>query len=257
MISPVRRTAKVLALIAVTLGLVAAPAGASTIDIGKVRGWWPMNEGRGQTIYDWSGYGNHGTLGSTPGSDANDPAWIKGIFYGSALNFGGDDFVSIANSASLQPQQFTISLWVRAPQSPGQFKYLLAKGSDACYAASWGMWTGTNGGLEFYVFDGNNFVRSNSAVNGIWDGKWHNVTGTWDGTTATLFLDGKSTGLGQSGTGPVYSIPDGTATFGGYRGSCDLLFTGDIDQVMLFDKVLPIEQIWDRFGFILNKPTLG
>jgi hypothetical protein len=257
MISPVRRTAKVLALIAVTLGLVAAPAGASTIDIGKVRGWWPLNEGRGQTIYDWSGYGNHGTLGSTPGVDANDPAWIKGIFYGSALNFGGDDFVSIPNSASLQPQQFTISLWVRAPQSPGQFKYLLAKGSDACYAASWGMWTGTNGGLEFYVFDGNNFVRSNSAVNGIWDGKWHNVTGTWDGTRATLFLDGKSTGLGQSGTGPVYSIPDGTATFGGYRGSCDLLFTGDIDQVMLFDKVLPIEQIWDRFGFILNKPTLG
>jgi len=38
---------------------------------------------------------------------------------------------------------------------------------------------------------------------------------------------------------------------------CDLLFTGDIDQVMLFDKVLPIKQIWDRFGFILNKPTLG
>ncbi len=41
----VRRTAKVLALIAVTLGLVAAPAGASTLDIGKVRGWWPMNGG--------------------------------------------------------------------------------------------------------------------------------------------------------------------------------------------------------------------
>jgi len=54
-----------------------------------------------------------------------------------------------------------------------------------------------------------------------------------------------------------YDQPDGTATFGGYRGSCDLLFTGDIDQVMLFDKVLPIKQIWDRFGFILNKPTLG
>ena len=257
MIPSVRRTAKVLVPIMVTLGLVAAPAGASTIDIGKVRGWWPMNEGRGQTIYDWSGNGNHGTLGSTPAADANDPAWIKGIFYGSALNFGGDDFVSIPNSTSLQPSKFTISLWVRAPQSPGQFKYLLAKGSNACVAASWGLWTASNGGLEFYVFDGNNFVRSNGVVNGIWDGKWHNVSATWDGTTATLFIDGKSTGQGMSGTGPVYGIPDGTATFGGYRGSCDLLFTGDIDQVMLFDKVLPIELIWDRFGFILNQPTLG
>jgi len=253
----VRRTAKVLALTAVTMGIVAVPAGATTPEIGKIRGWWPMNEGRGQIIYDWSGQGNHGTLGSTPGADANDPSWIKGIFYGSALNFGGDDFVTIPNDTSLQPTKFTVSLWTRAPQSPGQFAYLLAKGSNACVSASWGLWTASNGGLEFYVYDGNNFIRSNSIVNGIWDGKWHNVSATWDGTTATLFVDGKSTGLGQSGTGPVYNIPDGTATFGGYRGSCDLLFTGDIDQVMLFDKVLPIEQIWDRFGFILNKPTLG
>lgn len=251
------RTFKVLLPLVAILGLMAAPTGAFALDIGKVRGWWPMNEGRGQTIYDWSGQGNHGTLGSTPGADANDPAWVKGIFYGSALNFGGDDFVTIPNDNSLQPSKFTVSLWVRAPQSPGQFKYLLAKGSNACVSASWGLWTASNGGLEFYVFDGNNFVRSNSVVNGIWDGRWHNVSATWDGSKATLFIDGKSTGPGSTGTGPVYNIPDGTTTFGGYRGSCDLLFTGDIDQVMLFDSVLPIELIWDRFGFILNKPTLG
>ena len=257
MTSSARRTAKVLAPLAVTLGLLAAPAGASAYDVGKVRGWWPLNEGRGQTAYDWSGHRNHGMLGSTPGADTNDPKWIKGIFWGTGLSFGGDDFIQIRDSNALEPATFTISLWTRAPQSPGQFKYLLAKGSNACVAASWGLWTASNGGLEFYVFDGNNFVRSNSVVNGIWDGKWHNVSATWDGTTATLFIDGKSTGLGQSGTGPVYNLPDGTATFGGYRGSCDLLFTGDIDQVMLFDKVLPIEQIWARYGYILGHPTRG
>jgi hypothetical protein len=257
MIPYVRRTAKVLAPIVVMLGLVASPAGASSFDIGKVRGWWPMNEGRGQTVHDWSGFGNHGTLGSTPGVDANDPSWIKGIFWGSALNFSGDDFVTVPSSNSLQPSKFTVSLWVRAPQSPGPFKYLLAKGSDACVAASWGVWTSSNGGLEFYVFDGNNLIRSNSVVDGIWDGRWHNVSATWDGSTPTLFIDGNSTGAGQSGTGPTYGVPDGTGTFGGYHGSCDLLFTGDIDQVMLFDRVLPIERIWDRFGWILNRPTTG
>jgi hypothetical protein len=258
MIPSVRRTAKVLALILVTLGLVAAPAGASTLDIGKVRGWWPMNEGRGQTVYDWSGHGNHGTLGSTPGVDANDPAWIKGIFWGSALNFSGDDFVSIPNATSLQPNQFTISMWTRAPQSPGQFKYLLAKGSNQCVAASYGIWTASSGGIEFYVWNGHDLVRAAGTANAIWDGRWHNVSATYDGVQAKLYLDGKDLGSVPGSPDPIkYDQPDGTASIGGYRGSCDLLFNGDIDQVMMFDKVLPITQIWDRFGFILNKPTLG
>ena len=51
-----------------------------------------MNEGKGQSVRDWSGNGNHGFLGSTPAADANDPAWVKGIFFGSALNFSGDDY---------------------------------------------------------------------------------------------------------------------------------------------------------------------
>jgi len=259
--STVRRTAKVLAPILVTLGLVATPAQATGIDVGKVRGWWPMNEGRGQTVYDWSGNRNHGTLGSTPVADANDPTWIKGIWWGSALNFGGDDFVSIPASTSLQPTKFTISLWTRAGQSPGQFSYLLAKGSNQCVSASYGLWTASNGGLEFYVWNGSGLVRSNSILaDKIWDGRWHNVSATWDGASATMFVDGKSTGQGSgpSSTPIDYGDqPDGTATFGSYRGSCDLLFNGDIDQVMMFDKVLPIEYIWSRFGSILGQPTIG
>jgi hypothetical protein len=254
--SPVRRTMNVLAPLLVTLGLVAAPAQATGIDIGKVRGWWPMNEGKGQTIYDWSGYRNHGTLGSTPGVDANDPTWIKGIFWGSALNFSGDDFVSIPASSSLAPTKFTVSMWTRSPQSPGQFKYLLAKGSNACVSASWGLWTSSAGGLEFYVWNGNDLVRSN-AQQEVWDGRWHNISATWDGSRATLFIDGKSQGSSSASTPINYTAPDGTTTIGGYRGTCDLLFNGDIDQVMLFDKVLPIEFIWDRFGSILGQPTIG
>jgi hypothetical protein len=253
-----RRTAKVLAPLVATLGLLAAPAGAFAIDFGKVRGWWPLNEGKGQTVYDWSGYRNHGTLGSTAGVDANDPSWIKGIFWGSALNFGGDDFVQIPNSTALAPQQFTISLWTRAPQSPGQFKYLLAKGSNECVAASYGIWTASSGGIEFYVWNGHDLVRAGGTANGVWDGRWHNVTATYDGTSARLFLDGKNLGEPPGSPDPIqYDQPDGTATLGGYRGSCDLLFSGDIDQVMMFDKVLPIEQIWARWGFILGKPTIG
>jgi hypothetical protein len=257
----IRRTARVLSPLLATLGLLLAiPASApASFDLPKVKGWWPLNEGRGQVANDWSGNRNHGQLGSTPSVDSNDPTWIKGIFWGSGLNFDGDDFVAIKDSTSLKPQRFTLSLWARAPQSPGPFTYLIAKGSSACTAASYGIWTGSHGGIDFYVWNGGDMVRAAGTPNGIWDGKWHNISATWDGTNARLYIDGVS--LGETPGRPTDiaydSQPDGTTSFGGYRGSCDLMFSGDIDQVMLFDRPLPIEEIWDRWGFILNKPTLG
>ena len=253
-----RRTFRVLAPVTAAVGLMLAPAAASATDFGTVKGLWPLNEGKGQTVRDWSGYGNHGILGSTTGADLNDPSWIKGIWFGSGLNFGGDDFIQIPTDKSMEPKKFTLSLWTRAPQSPGPFSYLVAKGSTQCISASYGLWTASNGGIEFYIFDGANLVRSNSAPSeAIWDGKWHNLTATYDGSKARLYIDGKSTGEPVGSPNPiVYDQADGTATIGGYRGSCDLLFTGDLDQVTLFDKVLPVEQIWARFGWLLGNPTL-
>jgi hypothetical protein len=256
----VPRTATVLSTLAAGLAVLALPAGAfAATDFGRLAGWWPLSEGRGQTAYDLSGNGNHGTLGSTPGVDANDPTWIKGIFWGNALRFDGGDFVKIPDSPALEPKQFTISLWTRAAANPGAFKYLIAKGSSGCFGASYAITTDQGGGLFFYVFNGSDWVRSGGvAPETIWDGRWHNISATWDGSAATMFVDGKSTGTPPgSSQGASYNLPDRTTTLGGYLGSCQLLFTGDLDQVMIFDKVLPVEDIWAKFGFILGKPTLG
>src|SRR3954466_15589104 len=100
---------------------LALPAAAGAADFPLV-GWWPMNEGSGQVVRDWSGRGNNGVLGSTPVVDVNDPSWIKGVFVGSALRFGGDDFVTIPGNSALEQQKLTVAAWVRGSGSPGQFK---------------------------------------------------------------------------------------------------------------------------------------
>jgi hypothetical protein len=40
-------------------------------------GYWDFDEGEGQIVYDLSGNGNNGRLGSTPDVDGSDPAWIE------------------------------------------------------------------------------------------------------------------------------------------------------------------------------------
>ncbi len=142
-----------------------------------------MNERSGQTVHDWSGNGNHGMLGSTPGVDANDPTWIRGVFgIGSALRFDGDDVVSTPDDDALRPERVTVSAWVRNAGGPGPFRYLVAKGADGCEASSFALYTTEAGLLAFYVYDGTDWVRSAEAAATMWDGGWHHVAGSYDGT---------------------------------------------------------------------------
>jgi hypothetical protein len=213
--------------------------------------YWPLNEGRGQVVRDWSGHNNNGQLGSTAGVDANDPSWIRGLFFwSSALHFDGDDFVTIPDSTSLEPKEMTVSAWFRGTGSPGRFRYLVAKGSNLCQNASYGLYTGTGGGIAFYVssLDYGGWTRSPEAPDSVWDGKWHNASGTWDGRTVRLFIDGKEIGTGsQTTTPPDYGTPSGNGSIGGYGGgTCDLALVGDLDEVSIWSKALPVSDIWKR-----------
>jgi hypothetical protein len=252
------RQLRVLLISAAAAALLVLPSTASAAGDFPLRGWWPLNEGKGQTIKDWSGKGNHGYLGSTPTADANDPTWVKGIFFGTGLNFNGNQFATIPNDDSLEPAALTVGAWVRAPNSPGTFKYVLAKGGDACVTASYGLQTGFHGGLEFYIWDGG-AQRWSGNVNAaqIWDGKWHHVAGTFDGREVKLFVDGNLVPGGSTQTADIdYTLPTTPdATLGGYRGTCDLLFTGDVDELHVWSQALPVDQIWDRWGWLLGYPN--
>ena len=236
---------------------LALPGAASAATDFPLRAWWPLAEGKGQVIRDWSGRGHDGFLGETAGVDTHDPSWVRGVLFGSALRFDGvDDYAQVPDSADLHPQQLTVSLWFRGTGSPGTYRYLLARGGQDCTASSYGLETDFNGGLTFYVWDGGERHRSSEAGTDIWDGKWHNAAGTWDGTTARLFIDGKETAGSGNFPGTIdYSGPTGNTVIGAYHAGCDLLFTGDIDQVMIWSTPLPVADVWKVFSTVFNRPA--
>jgi Concanavalin A-like lectin/glucanases superfamily len=197
---------------------------------------WRFDEGAGQVVADASGHGHDGQLGASAGVDAADPAWIAGHEGASALAFGGVDYVSMPDGATLEPERVAVDAWVRRAGSPGAFRYVLSKGSLGCERSAYGLYSGWSGGIAFYVSSSSSYFISPEVSSAtVWDDRWHHVIGSYDGDRVRLWIDGSSVG---SGTIANIAIAYGAGTsgvyVGNYRGSCDLGFDGAIDEVKVW-----------------------
>lgn len=223
---------------ALALAVFASPAVASS----GLAGDWQLDEGSGTHVADSSGAGNNGVLSGVA-------TWVTG-HSGSALKFGGTDGgvnvsgeVDVPDSPSLEPAAaVTVAAWVKADGSPGDYRYVVAKSETRCIAASYGLYTGPNGGLEFYVSKnrGTVYDRSPDAGIRVWDGQWHLAVGTFDGKTVRLFVDGAEVGSGTAHSGSLeYGLTDGNDLFiGDYPSCADRGFTGTIDGVLVWGRAL-------------------
>lgn len=224
----------ILGTVALALGL-AAPAGAAEPSL--LASW--SFDSVGQTAVDASGRGNDGRLGSSAGPDGHDPVFVDGRL-GTGLAFDGTAYVRVEDTARLEPRHITVAAWVRRLGSPGKWRYVLSKGALGCQRSSYGLYSARNGGMAFYVSDSSTFFTSPLAPpSSVWDGGWHHVAGTFDGERVRLYVDGEQVG---NGTAAPISIAYGVGSrgiyIGDYRGSCDLPFAGDIDEVRVWDEAL-------------------
>lgn len=220
----------------VAVGLAAVRADAA----GDLVAHWRLDDTAGSTALDATGNGN---TGSVEGAVS-----VAGRV-GSALRFDGvDDVVRVPATLSLQPAQVSVEAWVRRDGSPGIYRHIVAKGATDCVASSYALYTGPDGGLAFYISNGQKFTLSPDAGAGIWDGNWHRATGTFDGSTVRLYVDGREVGSGSPTSLAIrYDRATSTdLTIGAYKGSCaDHDFSGDIDEVKVWNGALAASEIID------------
>jgi hypothetical protein len=239
----IRRTcgASLLALIGAAALMAAAP---SVAPAATVAGEWRFDEPDGQVALDTGPHGLDGRLGSTAGSDADDPARIQGVS-GRALAFDGASFVRVPDATELAPPTLTVEAVVRRTGSPGNWRYLISRGGHGCFAGSYGLYTGAAGGMAFYVLAGSHYVASATArADDVWDGAWHHVVGTFDATGLRLWIDGRPVGAPSNGPTHIsYASTTMTTVFGRYVGTCDLSFSGDIDLVRLWSGALSADEV--------------
>lgn len=231
-----KRTTFVAALLATSV-LFVSPAFAASGPVGV----WKLDEGSGTTVTDSSGNGNNGTM-------LGGVSWGQGVF-GPGLVFNGTNGqIKVSDNHALEPAgAVTVSAWFKNDGSPGVYRYIVAKGGNGCIAASYGLYSGPNGGLQFYVSQqhGTVYARSPDAGQKVWDGNWHLAVGTYDGSTIRLYVDGVQVGSGTAYPGSLeYLLPNSNDFYIGNYPSCQPhWFLGSIDDVMVWSRALSASDV--------------
>jgi prepilin-type N-terminal cleavage/methylation domain-containing protein len=204
-------------------------------------GYWPMDEGQGDILYDASFGGNNGRT-------FNNPTWqsFQNCRVGNCLKFNPNfsQYVNVTSSNTLNVPQITMTAWIylnsySCPNDrgiilnkEGQYEWGVRCGSgnlDAAISPNWS-WYGTT-----------EIIPLNS---------WSFVAVSWDGNVQKYYINGR---LSQS-----YSLPNkGNIPAGneclriGGRGGCGnaySFFNGVIDDVRIYSRALSDAEILDLYN---------
>lgn len=232
---PAGRGVAVLLAVFAACGVVGPAAHADS----SLMGEWHMDAVAGSTTPDSSGNGNDLQVAG--------PTQVPGR-WGDAFDFNGADADSLKASAKFQPAHVTVMAWVKAPSSPGSYKDILSQGGDpSCAVASYALYAGAGGGLQFYIATSATtaVLSAAEAPANIWDGNWHAVAGVYDGSSVSLYVDGVEVGSPTSATGSAidYALPDSTFEVGDFHACSGFAFSGAIDEVRVYNRALSYGEI--------------
>ena len=212
----------------------------SNIDSGMVGYWTFDGKNLINNVTDSSGSGNTGTLQNFP---ATSSAVVSGKVGQSLIFDGVDDYVKLPDSASLEPSSLTISAWIKrnGPLATNQRPIVSLHFNDVyLYIAN------SVNGLLYCGMNGLSTLTGTSVTPDV----WHHVAVTYNGSLATLYLDGVSVDT-KSGTlvweGGTHYPRIGSEDSGTY------FFGGNIDDVRIYNKALSSTDIRQLYNSSTNK----
>jgi len=176
---------------------------------------------------DSSGQGHHGTA-------ANAPTYVAGQTGQGMLFNGSNQYVDLGTwDPSADTGQLTVALWANWNGLSGSYQGLIGKRDT--WSATEMMWNieanVDTGALGFFREgsgpDNGNFVLPVD--------QWTHVAATFDGTTATFYINGSATGSGGFSFG---SDPGAALVFGAVEGGGSNPFNGALDEVRLYNRSL-------------------
>jgi len=225
----------------ILLCFAAADARGSDPDIAAQ---WHFDEGAGKAVQDSSGNTN-------PGEFIGNPRWGKGVS-GSAIVLDGASDVRVTTGRPLGlDKAMTIEAWIKPENNDGRIlmKNLNIKGVDLnfllrCTGPRYGLSTR---GLVFGIrTDPEKGPMPLDSEVELWDGRWHYVAVTCNGTLMKMYVDGR---LDFGAVEPYDGNMDPGITplfIGGYYEKTGQ-FEGMIDETTIWKRALTGEEIKQRY----------
>ncbi|HYG62486.1 MAG TPA: LamG domain-containing protein [Thermoanaerobaculia bacterium] len=188
---------------------------------------------------DTSGYGRTGRVYGGTGSSYG---WMY-----TGVNLTGDKYVQVANSSNLNfgTGSFTLAAWIKMSDTSRSVKTIIDnRGSDGRgYAFA------VHGGhqLLLQMADETGWVNLLSEPNWLSPNRWHHVAVSVARTTwpvnATFYVDGYRAGIVTPKMGTINNtnLP---FLIGGHKDSASSRFSDRIDEVLVYNRSLPIWEIW-------------
>ncbi len=207
------------------------------------------------TATDVSGSGNNGVLTSM--SEQENAVIGKA---GQALRFNGvDETVRIPNTASINPNTITVSAWLKVT-SGGTIGSIFSK-DEPSNNRVWQFRKEANGTVIFLVFrDSDSTNNQAQSVVSVDDGKWHLVTGTWDGTNIRVYIDGVQSGSATVFSGILKQGEANNAYIGRMETASPNFFPGLLDEVRMYNRALTsseIQALYKAGGGVVTVVTPG
>ncbi len=170
---------------------------------------------------------------------------------------GGGAVVGEGSEREGGPQSFSLEVWLRTTD-PGGGKILgfedERSGESRHYDRH--LWMGDDGRVSFGVYDGRtSVVRS---AGGLDDGDWHHLVATYRGSVMRLFVDGEMVGERDGVTraqpfAGFWRVGDGRLD-GWPSPPAATAFTGDLDEVAVYDAPLSPERVAAHRAAVTDRP---
>jgi len=196
-----------------------------------VLGHWLIGEGGGVTVRDISGHGHHGTLTNM------DPAtdWVMGL-QGPELDFDADnDHVDFGGNDTivLGSNDWSMNAWVNL-KANGNYRTIFSNSGSG--GNSTALLTDASAAFWFINDAGQLLILGSVMVTG----RLINLTATKQGSTCSVYIDGKFIASGTR---------DGDFNFGMIGGRIDAsqMFDGQISAVRIYNRVLTLPEIQSLF----------
>jgi len=207
--------------------------------IKRLLGHWPLNVviGDPNITPDVSGNGNHALLVNNPvvidGPGSNNFALQFNTGSKTRLDIPNESFFDVYDAIS-------VSAWVKTTWSGGDWLGVVTKSGEN---GGWSLRRYWNTGQANFTLRGTSAGDELASGENVNDGQWHLVTGTYDGTTRKLYIDGELTastednGLIQANDAPIL-IGCTARMDGSIIDRYDSWFTGGIDDVRIYNYAL-------------------